>query len=156
MPRGHADHPAGDYGLEDPRESQGRFAAIVRDAHDGVIAKDLKGIITAWNPAAQRMYGYTPEEAIGRHISMIVPGDHAHEEQVILDKIAAGQRLDTYETERIRKDGVRIDVALTVSPIRDAGGEIVGASIVARDITAEKRRRSVQAFIARVGSSFHA
>src|SRR4051812_41474460 len=114
MPRGHGDQPASEFGLEDPGESQGRFAAIVRDAHDGVIAKDLEGTITAWNPAAERMYGYASEEAIGRHISMIVPGDHAHEEQVILDKIKAGQRLDTYETERIRKDGARIDVSLTV------------------------------------------
>jgi PAS domain S-box-containing protein len=156
MPRADADTPAGGYDLRDPAGSQGRFAAIVQDAHDGVIAKDLDGIITAWNPAAQRMYGYTPQEAIGRHISMIVPGDHAREEQVILDKIKSGERLDTYETERIRKDGVRIDVSLTVSPIRDADGNVVGASIVARDITAEKRRRSTQAFMARVGARFHA
>jgi PAS domain S-box-containing protein len=154
MPPNHS-HPADGSSLNVAGEFQARFAAIVQDAHDGVIAKDLDGIITVWNPAAERIYGYSPEEAIGRHISMIIPSDHEHEEDVILGKISKGERLETYETERIRKDGARIDVSLTASPIRNEVDEIVGASIVARDITGEKRRRSAEGFIAKVASAFH-
>ena len=138
------------------REVESRLAAIVRDTHDAVIAKDLQGIITAWNMAAARMYGYTPEETVGRHISLLIPDDHAHEEEVILDRVRTGDRLETYETERIRKDGVRINVSLTASPIRDETGTIVGASVVARDITAEVRRRHAQAFFSKVAATFHA
>jgi PAS domain S-box-containing protein len=148
-------HPADGSSVKVAGEFQARFAAIVQDAHDGVIAKDLDGVITVWNPAAERIYGYSAEEAIGRHISMIIPSDHEHEEDVILGKISKGERLETYETERIRKDGARIDVSLTVSPIRNELDEIVGASILARDITGEKRRRSAEAFIAKVASAFH-
>jgi len=135
---------------------QARLAAIVEDTHDGVIAKDLDGVITAWNGAATRIYGYTPAEAIGGHISILIPSDHLHEEQEILARIRAGERLETYETERIRKDGVRIDVSLTVSPIRDPVRGIVGASVVAREISAEKRRRHAEAFLAGVAPAFHA
>ncbi len=133
---------------------QARLAAVVQDAHDAVIAKDLDGVITAWNDAAERIYGYPAAEAIGRHISILIPDDHRNDEEVILGKIRSGARIETYETERIRADGVRIDVSLTISPINDPEAGIIGASIVARDVTAERRRRDVQAFVARA-AAFH-
>ncbi|HKF82137.1 MAG TPA: SpoIIE family protein phosphatase [Solirubrobacterales bacterium] len=123
------------------------LAEVVRGTQDAVLSKDLDGIVTSWNPAAQRLYGYSPEEAIGRHISFIVPPDHKDEEKVILDRVKRGERLETYETERIRADGSRISVSLTISPIRSPMGELIGASVVARDITAEVRRRRAQEFL---------
>jgi PAS domain S-box-containing protein len=123
------------------------LAEVVRGTQDAVFSKDLDGIVTSWNPAAARLYGYSPEEAIGRHISFIVPSDHKDEEKVILDRVKRGERLDTYETERIRADGTRIAVSLTISPIRSPMRGLVGASVVARDITAEVRRRRAQEFL---------
>jgi PAS domain S-box-containing protein len=123
------------------------LAEVVRGTQDAVLSKDLDGIITTWNPAAARLYGYTAEEAIGRHVSFIVPPDHKDEEKVILDRVKRGERLDTYETERIRVDGARISVSLTVSPIRSPMRGLIGASVVARDITAEVRRRRAQEFL---------
>jgi PAS domain S-box-containing protein len=125
------------------------LAAVVQDTQEAVMSKDLNGIITSWNEGARRLYGYTPEEAIGQPISILIPPDHGPEEWRILDRIRRGERVDPYETERIRKDGVRIDVSLTVSPIKDPILGVTGASIVVRDITAEKRRRSAQEFLAR-------
>src|SRR4051812_13855703 len=98
---------------EKPSEQGGvdllrHLAEVVRGTLDAVFSKDREGIITSWNPAAERLYGYSAEEAIGRHISFIVPPDHQGEEQTILARISAGERLETYETERIRKDGVRV------------------------------------------------
>jgi PAS domain S-box-containing protein len=129
------------------REAEEFSTAVVRGTQDAVLSKDLDGIVTSWNPAAQRLYGYTPEEAIGRHISFIVPADHRGEEREILDRVCRGERIETYETERIRKDGARLDVSLTISPIERPLLGIVGASVVARDITAEKRRRRAQEFL---------
>lgn len=123
------------------------LAEVVRGTHDAVLSKDLDGIVTSWNPAAARLYGYSAEEAIGRHISFIVPPDHHGEEKVILDRVKRGERLETYETERIRADGTRVTVSLTVSPIRSPMRGLVGASVVARDITAEVRRRRAQEFL---------
>jgi PAS domain S-box-containing protein len=123
------------------------LAEVVRGTQDAVLSKDLDGIVTTWNPAAARLYGYTPEEAIGRHVSFIVPTDHKDEEKVILDRVKRGERLDTYETERIRADGARISVSLTVSPIRSPMRGLIGASVVARDITAQVRRRRAQEFL---------
>jgi PAS domain S-box-containing protein len=123
------------------------LAEVVRGTQDAVLSKDLDGIVTTWNPAAARLYGYTPEEAIGRHVSFIVPGDHKDEEKVILDRVMRGERLDTYETERIRADGARISVSLTVSPIRSPMRGLIGASVVARDITDQVRRRRAQEFL---------
>jgi PAS domain S-box-containing protein len=123
------------------------LAEVVRGTQDAVLSKDLDGIVTTWNPAAARLYGYTAEEAIGRHVSFLVPPDHKDEEKVILDRIKRGERLDTYETERIRADGARISVSLTVSPIRSPMRGLIGASVVARDITAEVRRRRAQEFL---------
>ncbi len=132
------------------------LAAVVHDTQEAVLSKDLNGIITAWNDGATRLYGYEPDEAIGQPISMLIPPDHAREEQRILDRIRQGERVDPYETERIRKDGGRIDVSLTVSPIKDPILGIVGASIVVRDITAEKRQRSAQEFLARAAPALDA
>jgi len=123
------------------------LAEVVRGTQDAVLSKDLDGIVTSWNPAAARLYGYTAEEAIGRHISFIVPPDHKDEEKVILERVMRGERLDTYETERIRADGARISVSLTVSPIRSPMRGLIGASVVARDITAQVRRRRAQEFL---------
>ena len=123
------------------------FAEVVRGTHDAVLSKDLDGIVTSWNPAAEELYGYSHQEAVGRHISFLVPADHKNEEREILDRIRRGERLDTYETERVRKDGARIDISLTVSPIEYPRFGIVGASIIARDITTEKRRRRAQEFL---------
>src|SRR3954462_4790382 len=94
------------------------LAEVVRGTQDAVMSKDLDGIITTWNPAAARLYGYTPDEAIGQHVSFLVPADHKDEEKVILNRLTRGERLDTYGTERIRADEARISVSLTVSPIR--------------------------------------
>jgi PAS domain S-box-containing protein len=132
------------------------LAAVVHDTQEAVMSKDLNGIITAWNDGAMRLYGYLPDEAIGKPISMLIPADHAREEWRILDRIRQGDRVDPYETERVRKDGVRIDVSLTVSPIKDPILGIVGASIVARDITAEKRQRSAHVFLARAAAALDA
>src|SRR5690348_5498085 len=123
------------------------LAEVVRGTQDAVLSKDLDGIVTTWNPAASRLYGYTPEEAIGRHVSFLVPADHKDEEMVILERVKRGERLDTYETERLRSDGARISVSLTVSPIRSPMRGLIGASVVARDITAQVRRRRAQDFL---------
>jgi PAS domain S-box-containing protein len=129
---------------EDERE---HFAQVVKSTQDAVLSKDLGGILTSWNPAAERLYGYTASEAIGQHISFLIPADHKNEEQEILSRVRRGERVETYETERIRKDGVRIDVSLTISPIEHPGLGIVGASVIARDVTAEKRRHRAQEFL---------
>jgi PAS domain S-box-containing protein len=124
-----------------------RLAQVVLSTRDAVLSKNLDGIVTSWNPAAERLYGYSESEAVGAHVSFLVPADHKGEEQVILDRVCRGERVDTYETERIRKDGVRIDVALTISPIEHPQHGIVGASVIARDMTAEVRRRRTQEFL---------
>jgi PAS domain S-box-containing protein len=123
------------------------LAEVVRGTQDAVLSKDLDGIVTTWNPAAARLYGYSAEEAVGRHISFLVPLDHKDEEKVILERVKRGERLETYETERIRSDGTRVAVSLTVSPIRSPMRGLIGASVVARDITAEVRRRRAQEFL---------
>lgn len=112
-----------------------RLAAIVESSDDAIVSKDLKGIITSWNAGAQRIFGYTAEEAVGRPVSMLAPPDRLDEMPQILSKIKMGQRVEHYETRRRTKSGRVIDVALTVSPIHDSEGRIVGASKIARDIT---------------------
>jgi PAS domain S-box-containing protein len=116
-----------------------QLAAIVESTDDVIIAKDLNGIVTSWNAAAEKLYGYTAEEMIGKPISILIPPENPDEEPTILAKLHAGERIDHYESVRIAKDGRRINVSLTVSPIRDASGKIVGASKIARDITDIKR-----------------
>jgi PAS domain S-box-containing protein len=124
-----------------------RLAQVVRSTRDAVLSKDLEGVITSWNPGAVRLYGYSEAEAIGAHISLLIPADRKNEEQEILDRACRGEAIETYETERIRKDGARIDVSLTISPIEHPQRGIVGASVIARDITAESRRRRAQEFL---------
>jgi two-component system, chemotaxis family, CheB/CheR fusion protein len=116
-----------------------RLAAIVESSEDAIIGKDLDGIVTNWNTGAERMYGYCPQEIVGRHISMLtVPGDEEEIEQ-IMRRLRRGERILNYETRRMRKNGEILQVALTISPIRNAAGEIIGASTIARDITKIKR-----------------
>jgi PAS domain S-box-containing protein len=129
---------------EDERQ---RLAQVVKSTRDAVLSKDLEGVLTSWNPAAERLYGYSAEEAIGQHISFLIPADHKNEEEEILARVRRGEAVESYETERIRKDGARIDVSLTVSPIEHPQRGIVGASVIARDITEEKRRRRAQEFL---------
>jgi PAS domain S-box-containing protein len=126
-----------------------RYAAIVESSHDAIIAKTLDGVISAWNAAAERMFGYTEHEAIGQPITLIVPPDLYDEEHGILTRLRAGERVDHYETARVTKAGQRIDVSLTISPLRDLTGRIIGCSKIARDITKAKQaeaalRRSEQ------------
>jgi PAS domain S-box-containing protein len=116
-----------------------RLAAVVQSSHDAIVAKDLNGIITDWNKGAERIFGYAPKEVIGKSILILIPKERQNEEQDILSRIRRGQFIDHYETVRRRKDGTLIDVSLTISPVRDAKGKIVGVSKIARDITEKKR-----------------
>ena len=115
------------------------LAAIVDSSDDAIISKNLHGVITSWNAGAERTFGYTSDEAVGQHIFLLIPGDRRGEEDIILGKICRGERIDHFETVRRRKDGTLLDVSLTISPVKDAGGQIVGASKIARDITVTKR-----------------
>lgn len=115
------------------------LAAIVESSDDAIISKSLEGIIQSWNVAAERMFGYTAEQAIGRHISLVIPPDRIQEEDRIIASLKAGQRIEHFETERMRADGRRIFVSLTISPIKDPAGRVVGASKIVRDITERKR-----------------
>jgi PAS domain S-box-containing protein len=119
-----------------------RLAAVVTSSDDAIVSKTLEGIITSWNPAAERMFGYTEAEAIGRSIRMLIPDDRQSEEDAVLAKIRAGEVIDHYETIRRRKDGSLFSISLTVSPLRDHEGRVVGASKIARDITEQVRLRS--------------
>jgi PAS domain S-box-containing protein len=121
-----------------PLDPAAWLAAIVESSDDAIVSKTVNGIITSWNASATRLYGYTAEEAIGQSIMLIVPPERQNEEHGILDLIAAGQRVEHFETERRAKNGRDIAVSLTISPVRDASGCIVGASKVARDITERK------------------
>jgi len=116
-----------------------RLAAIVESSDDAIVGKTLDGIVTSWNSAAERIFGFSAEEMIGTPISRTFPPDRQSDSPTILDKIRRGERVEHFETERIRKDGRRIHVSLTVSPIRDASGRIIGASKIARDVTERKR-----------------
>jgi PAS domain S-box-containing protein len=116
-----------------------RLAAIVQSSDDAIIGKDLNGNVMSWNPAAERMFGYTAAEAVGRSIRIIIPEDRQNEEEAVIDQIKRGEKVDHFETIRCRKDGVCIPVSLTVSPIRNDAGGVVGASTIARDISERKR-----------------
>jgi PAS domain S-box-containing protein len=124
-------------------EVQGRLAAVIESSDDAIISKTLAGIITSWNPSAERLFGYSSSEAVGKPMRMLLPPESANEERDILDRIGRGERVEHFETVRVRKDGRQIDVSVTISPIRDSQGAIVGASNIARDIS--ERRRSDQA-----------
>jgi PAS domain S-box-containing protein len=116
-----------------------RLAAIVESADDAIISKDLNGIVTSWNRAAEQMFGYRAEEMIGRSITAIIPPDLQADEPRILETIVRGERIDHFETVRVAKNGKRIDISLTVSPVKNENGQIVGAAKIARDITQDKK-----------------
>jgi PAS domain S-box-containing protein len=115
------------------------LAAIVESSHDAIVSKSLNGVITSWNKGAERLFGYAAEEAVGRNITLIIPPERRDEERTILEQLTRGERVDHFETVRMRKDGSLLDVSLTISPMKDASGRVVGASKLARDITERKR-----------------
>lgn len=115
--------------------TEAMLAAIITSSDDAIISKTLNGTITTWNEAAENMYGFTSEEAMGQHISLIIPNERLDEETIIIDKIKHGERIEHFETVRKSKDGLLIPVSLTISPIKDAAGTVVGASKIARNIT---------------------
>jgi PAS domain S-box-containing protein len=115
------------------------LSAIVNSSHDAIVSKTLDGIITSWNRSAELLFGYTAQEAIGQSIRMIIPPERQAEEDYVLSQIRRGELVDHFETVRVSKDGRRLDISLTISPVRDSRGVIVGASKIARDITDRKR-----------------
>ncbi|MGA8499174.1 MAG: PAS domain S-box protein [Xanthobacteraceae bacterium] len=126
-------------------QSAQRLAAVVEFSDDAILTKDLDGIITSWNRGAERLFGYTAEEAVGRPITTIlIPHDRLDEEREILGRIRRGERVDHYETVRRCKDGSLLDISLSVSPLKDAAGKIIGASKIARDITERRRAQERQ------------
>ena len=120
-------------------ELRSRLAAVVESSDDAIITKTLEGIITTWNAGAEKIFGYTPQEVIGKPVTILMPPDRVDEEPGILARLRNGQRIDHYETIRMHKDGTRLDISLSVSPIRDSTGRVIGAAKIARDITARKR-----------------
>ncbi|WP_107677906.1 PAS domain S-box protein [Agrobacterium sp. LAD9] len=125
------------------------LAAIVESSDDAIVSKSLSGVITTWNKGAERLFGYTADEAIGNPITILIPPDRLDEEPAILARIQAGERVDHFETIRRRKDGSLVDISLTISPIRDANGKIIGASKIARDISERKRAAERQDLLLR-------
>jgi PAS domain S-box-containing protein len=115
------------------------LASIVETSNDAIISKSLDGIVQTWNVAAEHLFGYTAEEAVGRHISLVIPPERLAEEEQIIASLRAGKRIEHYETERVPKNGERITVSLTISPIKDDSGNVIGASKIARDVTKQKR-----------------
>ena len=121
---------------------QARLAAIVESSDDAILSKDLNGIIQTWNAGAHRLFGYRAEEVIGQPVTLLLPPERLQEEAQILSRMRKGQRVEQMETVRVTKDGRRIDISLTVSPVKDRNGRIIGASKIARDITDRKRAES--------------
>ncbi|HVG21980.1 MAG TPA: PAS domain S-box protein [Blastocatellia bacterium] len=126
-------------GRKRAEEASAHLAAIVESSDDAIVSKDLQGTITSWNKGAEKLFGYTVAEAVGRPVTMLIPSQYIDEEPRILEKIRRGETIDHYETVRQRKDGSLVDISLTVSPIRDEAGNIIGASKIARDITDRQR-----------------
>ena len=120
-------------------DAAARLAAIVDSSNDAIISKNLDGVITSWNAAAEKLFGYSEAEAVGQPLTLIIPADLHHEERTILRRLRAGERLEHFETRRITRDGRLLDVSLTISPVRNSAGTIVGASKILRDITENKR-----------------
>jgi len=120
-------------------EAMARLAAIVASSEDAIVSKTLDSIIRTWNAGAERLFGYTAAEAVGQSILLIIPPERHAEERMILDHLCRGERIESFETVRVAKDGRRIDISLTVSPLRDSDGQVSGVSKIARDITAQKR-----------------
>lgn len=120
-------------------EMVSRLAAVVEQSDDAIIGKTLDGIVTTWNPAAGRLYGYSRAEMVGQSVSLLIPGDRSGEMTAILARIRSGEHVDHFETTRVRKDGTVLSVSLCVSPLQDADGAIIGASTIGRDVTAKRR-----------------
>jgi PAS domain S-box-containing protein len=134
------------------RESEARYrgiAAIVESSDDAILSKNLDGIIASWNSGAERLFGYTADEVIGKPVTMLIPLERHDEEPAILARIRAGERVDHYETIRQRKDGSFVDISLTISPVRDPDGRIIGASKIARDIGERRRAEEQQRMLLR-------
>jgi hypothetical protein len=123
-------------------EYRSKLASIIDSSEDAILSKDLNGIITSWNRGAENIYGYTAEEIVGKHISLLTPPDRPDEISEILKKIARGESTEHYESVRVTKDGRHLNVSISVAPLRDAAGKIIGASAIARDITSQKRAES--------------
>jgi PAS domain S-box-containing protein len=134
---------------KEEEQSKALLAAIVDSSDDAIVSKNLDGLITSWNKGAERLFGYTAEEAVGQNIKLVIPRERHKEEDEILARLRRGERLDHFETVRVRKDGARLDISLTISPVKDSTGRIVGASKVARDITGRKRTEAALADAAR-------
>jgi PAS domain S-box-containing protein len=134
-------------------EVNSRLAAIVESSDDAIIGKTLEGIVTSWNRGAQQIYGYSADEIVGTPISVLAPPERHNEIPGILEKVRRGAPVNHYETVRLKKDGERIDVSLTVSPIIDFSGDVVGASTIARDITERKRVEEAQRFLSKAGTT---
>src|SRR6476660_5376772 len=122
-----------------PPDAALRLAAIVESSDDAIVSKTLDGVITSWNRGAERLFGYTAQEAVGQHISLIIPTNRRDEEVTILERLARGEGIENFDTVRRHKDGTSLDISLTISPVRDAAGNIIGASKIARDISQRKR-----------------
>jgi PAS domain S-box-containing protein len=133
--------------ISDRRQAEAalvQYASIVESSSDAIISKDLNGIIQSWNHGAEVVFGYTADEAVGKHVTMLMPEDRVNEEPGIIERIRRGERVDHYETVRQRKDGTLIDISLNVSPVRNAYGVIIGASKIARDITEHNRLQAAE------------
>ncbi|MGR4863318.1 PAS domain S-box protein [Caulobacter sp. LARHSG274] len=133
----------------DTERAAQQLSAIVESAEDAILAKDLNGVITSWNAGAQRLFGYTADETIGKPVTLLIPPDRLDEEPKILGRIRAGERMEHFDTVRRRKDGSLVDIELTISPIRDRMGRIVGASKIARDITERRQAQAQQRLLLR-------
>jgi PAS domain S-box-containing protein len=130
---------------DDGHQVAERLAAIVESSDDAIISKSLAGIIQSWNAAAERLFGHSPEQAVGKHISLVIPADRLQEEDRIIASLRAGRRIEHFETERVHREGHLIPVSLTISPIYDEGGAVVGASKIARDISARREAEAERA-----------
>src|ERR1700722_4653224 len=121
--------------LGSAEEAQALLSSIIASSDDAIISKDLNGIVRSWNQSAERIFGYAAEEMVGKPITVLFPPERLEEEVKILDRLQRGERVDHFETVRVRKDGTPIAVSVTISPLHDAQGKVVGASKIARDIT---------------------
>jgi PAS domain S-box-containing protein len=135
-------------GRLEAEEARAKLVGIIESSEDAIISKDLNGVITSWNASAQRIFGYVPEEIIGQPATAFIPAELHDEETQVLRRLQAGDRIDHYETVRVAKNGARVNVSLTISPIRDSSGRVIGASKVARDITERKRSEEIEFKIA--------
>jgi PAS domain S-box-containing protein len=141
------------HGVQEAEEARRWLAAIVESSDDAIASKDLNGIVTSWNSSAERIFGYKAEEIVGRPITLIIPPELQDDEPKILAKITAGERIEHFQTVRVRKDGQRIDISLTVSPVKDEHGKIVGAAKIARDITQQKKAEQAALHLAAIVES---